>query len=95
MGSEDSFVAMCLQRINAKLVLDKKSYIIHYSDEDHVDFNEMFNFKNSEMMLLDGKMHFSNEKFVEDMFKEKNRFRNNPQFNLREIREKNLKELYG
>jgi len=95
MGSEDSFVSMCLQRVNARLVLDKKSYIIHYSDEDHVDFNEVFNFKNSELMLLDGKMHFSNEKFVEDLFKEKGRFRNNPQFNLREMRIRKLKGLYG
>ena len=96
MGSEDSFVAVCLQRVNAKLVLDKKSYIIHYSDENHVDFNEMFNFKNRELMLLDGKMHFSNEKFVEDLLtKEKSRFRNNPHFDLREMRNKKLEELYG
>jgi len=94
MGSEDSFVSVCLQRSNAKLVLDKKSHVIHYNDGGHVDFNEMFDFKNKELMLMDGKMHFSNEKFVEDLLsKEKSRFQNNPHFDLREMRTKKLKEL--
>ena len=96
MGSEDSFVDVCLQRAGAKLLLDKRSYIIHFNDEGHVDFNDMFDFKNNEFMLRDGKMHFSNEKFVEDLlFKEKSRFQNNPHFNLREMRIKKLKEMYG
>ena len=91
MGSEDSFVSVCLQRCNAKLVLDKKSHVIHYDDGRHDDFNKMYNFKNTEIMLKDGKMHFSNEKFVEDLLsKEKERFRNNPHFNLCEMRARKL-----
>jgi len=96
MGSEDSFVGICLKRINARLVLDKKSYIIHHSGVAHQDFNDWFIFTNKETMLMDGKMHFSNEKFVEDLLvKEKGRFRNNPHFDLREMRTKKLKELCG
>ena len=94
MGCEDSFLDVCLQRAGAKLLLDKGSYVFHFNDGKHVDFNDVFNFKNKEAMLLDGKMHFSNEKFVEDLLvKEKGRFRNNPQFNLREMREQKLKGL--
>jgi glycosyltransferase involved in cell wall biosynthesis len=93
MGSEDSFASVCLQRLGAKLVLDKKSYVIHISDEHHISFNDMFKFTNKEVMLKDGKMHFSNEKYVEDLiFKEVNRYRNNPHLNLREMREQKLME---
>jgi len=96
MGSEDCFTTVCLQRAGAKLLLDKKSIVIHISDEHHLGFNEMFNFQNKELMLKDGKMHFSNEKFMEDLlFKEVNRYQNNPQFNLRELREEKLAELYS
>ena len=96
MGCEDSFIDVCLQRAGAKLLLDKGSYIFHFNTNGHVDFNDVFNFENNESMLLDGKMHFSNEKFVEDLLvKEKSRFQNNPQFNLREIRTKKLKEMCG
>ncbi len=94
MGSEDSFMSICLQRSNAKLVLDKRSYVIHYNVESHVDFNDMFKFKNKETMLMDGKLHFSNEKYVQDLlFKEKEHFRNNPHFDLRAMRTKNLAEM--
>ena len=95
MGSEDSFTTICLQRAGAKLLLDKGSYVIHISDEHHIGFNTMFKFKNKEIMLMDGKMHFSNEKYVEDLlFKDRTRFRNNPHFDLREQREQKLKERY-
>ncbi|GAG88898.1 unnamed protein product [marine sediment metagenome] len=91
MGSEDSFTTICLQRAGAKLLLDKKSYVIHISDEQHQGFNTIFNFKNREELLMDGKMHFSNEKFVQNLlFKEKTRFRNNPHFDLSEMRDKKL-----
>jgi len=96
MGSEDCFTAICLQRAGAKLVLDKKCFVIHFSDEHHVGFNDMFKFKNTEVRLRDGRMHFSNEKFVEDLlFKETTRHRNNPHFNLSSLRNEKLAELYG
>ena len=95
MGSEDSFTTVCLQRAGAKLLLDKNCYVIHVSDEHHKGMNTIFDFTNNELLLMDGKMHFSNEKFVQNLlFKEKARFRNNPQFNLREMRTQKLEELY-
>jgi len=94
MGSEDSFTTVCLQRAGAKLLLDKNCYVIHVSDEHHKGMNTIFNFTNKELMLMDGKMHFSNEKYVQNLlFKEKTRFRNNPQFNLREMRTQKLEEM--
>jgi len=96
MGSEDSFTTICLQRAEAKLLLDKKSYVIHISDEHHLGLNDLFNFKNKETLLLDGKMHFSNEKYVEDLLlREKTRYRNNPHFNLSELRDQKLEEIYS
>ncbi len=96
MGCEDSFVDVCLQRAGAKLLLDKECAIIHINYDDHVDFNDMFKFKNKEAMLLDGKMYFSNEKFVEDLLvKNTSHFYNNTHFNLREMRNKKLKEMYS
>lgn len=96
MGSEDSFTTICLQRARAKLLLDKNSYVIHISDEHHLGLNDLFNFTNKEALLMDGKMHFSNEKYVENLlFRERNRYRNNPHFNLSELRDQKLEELYG
>jgi len=96
MGSEDSFTTICLQRAGAKLVLDKESFVIHISDEHHLGLNTMFQFKNKETMLMDGKMHFSNEKYVQDLlFNEPTRFKNNPLFDLSKLRDQKLQELYG
>ena len=96
MGSEDGFLGICLQRAGAKLLLDKKSYVIHVKDKHHLDFYNVLNYKNKEAMLKDGILHFSNEKFVEDLqLKEKNRFHSNPHLDLREMRTQKLKELYG
>jgi glycosyltransferase involved in cell wall biosynthesis len=96
MGSEDCFTSICLERAGARLVLDKNCYVIHISDRHHVGFNDVFNFKNREVMLRDGKLHFSNEKFVENLiFEERDRFRNNPHFDLRQMREQKLKDLRG
>ncbi|GAH64585.1 unnamed protein product, partial [marine sediment metagenome] len=93
MGSEDAFTTICLERAGAKMLLDKNSYVIHISDEQHQGFNTIFGFENREELLMDGKMHFSNEKFVQDLlFKEKTRFRNNPHFDLSEMRDKKLGE---
>lgn len=94
MGSEDSFTTICLQRAGAKLVLDRKSFVIHITDEYHMGLNDVFKFKNKETLLMDGKMHFSNEKYVQDLlFKEQTRYRNNPQFDLSELRDRKLAEL--
>jgi glycosyltransferase involved in cell wall biosynthesis len=91
MGSEDSFTTVCLQRAGAKLLLDRKSFVIHISDEQHLGLNDLFNFKNNELMLMDGKMHFSNEKYVENLlFRERKRFQNNPHLNLRELRDEKV-----
>jgi glycosyltransferase involved in cell wall biosynthesis len=100
-GVDDCDFGIRIRRAGFKMVFDPECVVYYNITSHHLTQNEVVEVKPDkatipreksarkpkEKMLYDGKMHFSNEKLIQDLNDDLSRIRVNPLFDLKKLRE--------